>query len=161
MPQTPGQTEMLEAQLFELAPVSLWLQDLGALKARLDAWREAGMVDLRAWLRDPGHLRTCQSLIRIVRVNRSTLAIYDARDEAELFAHIPAIFDDPCQRGQSLHSVQSLMEFLVAESKEQPERPRTPLHPIAHSRVGLSAIGPCRIGCSVIASPPHVVLRTK
>ncbi|MCX4198944.1 sensor domain-containing diguanylate cyclase [Methylobacterium organophilum] len=95
MPQTPGQTEMLEAQLFELAPVSLWLQDLGALKARLDAWREAGMVDLRAWLRDPGHLRTCQSLIRIVRVNRSTLATYDARDEAELFAHIPAIFDDP------------------------------------------------------------------
>ncbi|MEH3063736.1 MAG: sensor domain-containing diguanylate cyclase [Methylobacterium radiotolerans] len=75
--------------------MSLWLQDLGALKARLDAWREAGMVDLRAWLRDPGHLRTCQSLIRIVRVNRSTLATYDARDEAELFAHIPAIFNDP------------------------------------------------------------------
>ncbi|MGT2488531.1 diguanylate cyclase [Methylobacterium oryzae CBMB20] len=95
MPQTPGQTEILEAQLFDLAPVSLWLQDLGGLKARLDAWRAAGMVDLRAWLRDPEHLRTCQSLIRIVRVNRNTLATYDARDEAELFAHIPAIFNDP------------------------------------------------------------------
>ncbi|MFH6786872.1 MULTISPECIES: GGDEF domain-containing protein [Methylobacterium] len=85
----------LEAQLFDLAPTSLWLQDLGALKAHLDAAREAGMTDLRGWLRDPGHLLACQRLIRILRVNRHTLATYEARDEAELFAHIPAIFNDP------------------------------------------------------------------
>jgi hypothetical protein len=84
-----------EAQLFDLAPTSLWLQDLGALKACLEAWRAAGMTDLRDRLRDPAHLATCQGLIRIVRVNRHTLATYEARDEAELFAHIPAIFDDP------------------------------------------------------------------
>lgn len=88
-------TEDLDIQLFELAPVSLWVQDLSALKARLEEWREAGMTDLRSWLRDPGHLLSCQTAIRIVRVNRHTLATYEARDEAELFAHIPAIFNDP------------------------------------------------------------------
>lgn len=85
----------LEAELFELAPVSLWLQDLSALKARLDAWGAAGMSDLRAWLRHPEHLLAVQMLIRVERVNRHTLRLYEARDAAELFAHIPAIFDDP------------------------------------------------------------------
>lgn len=85
----------LEAELFELAPVSLWLQDLSALKARLEAWRGEGMTDLRAWLREPAHLLAVQTLIRIERVNRHTLRLYGARDEAELFAHIPTIFDDP------------------------------------------------------------------
>ncbi|TNC10087.1 GGDEF domain-containing protein [Methylobacterium terricola] len=95
MTQTAPRGGDLEAQLFDLAPTSLWLQDLGALKAHLDAARDAGMADLRDWLRDPGHLLDCQRLIRIVRVNRHTLATYEARDEAELFAHIPAIFHDP------------------------------------------------------------------
>ncbi len=85
----------LEAGLFDLAPVSLWLQDLSALKTCLEGWRAAGMDDLRAWLRDPAHLLAVQRLIRIERVNRHTLRLYEARDEAELFAHIPAIFDDP------------------------------------------------------------------
>lgn len=93
----------LEAELFELAPVSLWLQDLSALKARLEDWRAAGMTDLRARLRDPEHLLAVQMLIRIERVNRQTLRLYEARDEAELFAHIPAIFDDP--RAESLVEV--------------------------------------------------------
>ncbi|SEP46208.1 diguanylate cyclase (GGDEF) domain-containing protein [Methylobacterium sp. ap11] len=81
--------------LFDLAPTSLWLQDLAALKACLDGWKAGGMTDLRAWLSDPDHLLACQSRIRILRVNRRTLATYEARDEAELFAHIPAIFHDP------------------------------------------------------------------
>ncbi|MGX7709324.1 diguanylate cyclase domain-containing protein [Methylobacterium sp. Gmos1] len=82
-------------QLFDLAPTSLWLQDLSALKTRLDEWAREGMTDLRAWLRDPGHLLTCQTLIRIVRINRQTLVTYEARDESELFAHIPTLFHDP------------------------------------------------------------------
>lgn len=85
----------LALQLFDLAPTSLWLQDLSALKTCLDGWAAEGMTDLRDWLRDPGHLLTCQTLIRIVRVNRRTLVTYEARDEAELFARIPALFDDP------------------------------------------------------------------
>ncbi|OAS18484.1 GGDEF domain-containing protein [Methylobacterium platani] len=95
MTQTMPPGGDLEAQLFDLAPTSLWLQDLGALKACLDGWRDAGMTDLRDHLRDPDRLLACQRLIRLVRVNRQTLATYEARDEAELFAHIPAIFNDP------------------------------------------------------------------
>lgn len=82
-------------QLFDLAPTSLWLQDLSALKTCLDGWAREGMADLRAWLRDPQHLLTCQTLISIVRINRQTLLTYEARDAAELFGHIPALFHDP------------------------------------------------------------------
>ncbi|AWB23764.1 GGDEF domain-containing protein [Methylobacterium currus] len=95
MMQTTPPGGDLAMQLFDLAPTSLWLQDLSALKTRLDGWASEGMTDLRLWLSDPEHLLTCQRLIRIVRINRQTLLTYEARDEAELFAHIPTLFHDP------------------------------------------------------------------
>ncbi|PIK74266.1 hypothetical protein CS379_03485 [Methylobacterium frigidaeris] len=95
MMQTTPPGGDLAMQLFDLAPTSLWLQDLSALKTCLDGWASEGMTDLRDWLRDPERLLTCQKLIRIVRINRQTLATYEARDEAELFAHIPTLFHDP------------------------------------------------------------------
>ncbi|AWN51581.1 GGDEF domain-containing protein [Methylobacterium sp. 17Sr1-1] len=95
MMQTTPPRGDLAMQLFDLAPTSLWLQDLSALKTCLDGWAREGMTDLRAWLRDPQRLLTCQTLIRIVRINRQTLLTYEARDAAELFGHIPALFHDP------------------------------------------------------------------
>ena len=37
-----------DAEMFDLAPVSLWLEDYSALKALFDAWRAEGVTDLRA-----------------------------------------------------------------------------------------------------------------
>ena len=37
--------------MFELAPVSLWLEDYSGLRRLFDAWRAAGISDLRAYLR--------------------------------------------------------------------------------------------------------------
>jgi hypothetical protein len=34
--------------MFELAPVSLWLEDYSALKQLLDRWRAEGVTDLQA-----------------------------------------------------------------------------------------------------------------
>jgi diguanylate cyclase (GGDEF)-like protein len=84
-----------DAMMFELAPVSLWLEDYSAVKTLFDAWREAGVRDLRAYLaEDPARIRACVTRIRIVRVNRRTLSLFEADDLARLVANLDRIFRD-------------------------------------------------------------------
>ncbi|WP_062234203.1 GGDEF domain-containing protein [Aureimonas sp. N4] len=79
--------------IFDCAPTSLWVQDLSLLKARLDQWRAGGIRDLRALLAlDAARVEELVPLVRIVSVNAETLRLYDAADEADLFAHIRVIF---------------------------------------------------------------------
>lgn len=81
--------------VFDSAPTSMWMQDLGALKTRLDEWRVAGMTDLRAWLTaDPARVEELVGLVQVVAVNAETLHMYEVADEAELFANIRVIFGD-------------------------------------------------------------------
>ena len=37
-------------EMFELAPVSLWLEDYSGLRALFERWRAEGVADLRAHL---------------------------------------------------------------------------------------------------------------
>jgi len=41
-----------DAEMFALAPVSLWLEDYSGLKQLFATWRHAGVPDLRAYLLD-------------------------------------------------------------------------------------------------------------
>ena len=55
-----------DSGMFDVAPVSLWLEDYSELKNMLDEWRQAGVTDLRAYLlEDPPEsrraLRGCAS----------------------------------------------------------------------------------------------------
>ena len=44
-----------DADMFELAPVSLWLEDFSAVREQFERWRAAGVADLRAFLAEnPG-----------------------------------------------------------------------------------------------------------
>ena len=38
-----------DTEMFDLAPVSLWLEDYSRIKRQFDAWRRAGVTDLRAY----------------------------------------------------------------------------------------------------------------
>jgi PAS domain-containing protein len=79
--------------IFDLAPVSLWLEDYSGLKVQLDAWRRDGVTDLRAFLAaDPERVRACASLIRVIDVNRRTLELYEAPDKFRLLAGLDRIF---------------------------------------------------------------------
>ncbi|HET9644194.1 MAG TPA: sensor domain-containing diguanylate cyclase [Burkholderiaceae bacterium] len=81
--------------MFELAPVSLWLEDYSALKGLFDKWRQRGVVDLRAWLREqPEALAECSRCIRVLRVNRHTLQLYGAQDQDELVARLDEVLRD-------------------------------------------------------------------
>ena len=84
-----------EATAFDLAPVSLWLEDYGALKLLFETWRAEGVTDLRAHLlADLSRIDACKRLIRVLKVNRRTLELYEASDEIHLFARIEEVFRD-------------------------------------------------------------------
>ncbi len=81
--------------MFELAPVSLWLEDFSGLKALLDRWREEGVTDLRHYLEeDADRVRQCMASLRVLRVNQRTLELFAAPDQATLVARLGDIFRD-------------------------------------------------------------------
>lgn len=81
--------------MFELAPVSLWLEDYSALKQLFDRWRQDGVTDLRAHLQaDAARLKQCSACLKILRVNRRTLELFSAGSQAELEAGLATVFRD-------------------------------------------------------------------
>jgi len=85
--------------MFELAPVSLWLEDFSAVHALFEGWRAEGVTDLRAHLRaDPARVVACTRALVVLRVNRRTLELFDARNTAHLVANLDQVF-----RGDMLH----------------------------------------------------------
>lgn len=83
------------ADMFELAPVSLWLEDYSGLKALFGRWREDGVADLRAFLRaNPERVADCSAQLRVLKVNRRTLELFNADSSAHLVANLHQVFRD-------------------------------------------------------------------
>ncbi len=81
--------------LFELAPVSLWLEDFSALATLFQRLRAQGVTHLRAHLmQHRADLRQCAECIRVLCVNRRTLDLFGARDQDHLLANLGAVFRD-------------------------------------------------------------------
>jgi diguanylate cyclase (GGDEF)-like protein/PAS domain S-box-containing protein len=84
-----------DAKMFDLAPVSLWIEDYSAVKALFEAWRAEGVGDIRAFLAaDPDRVRQCSERIGILKVNRKTLSLFGARDLAHLTANLGQVMRD-------------------------------------------------------------------
>ena len=84
-----------DGEMFELAPVSLWLEDYSGLRALFERWRTAGVSDLRRYLRDDrARVAECSRELRVVKVNRRTLELYEATDAQHLIAHLDRVFRD-------------------------------------------------------------------
>lgn len=85
----------LYAEMFELAPVSLWLEDYSALKRLFERWRAEGVSDLRAHLHeDRARVGECSRCLQVLRVNRRTLQLYGAQSQDELITNLDAVFRD-------------------------------------------------------------------
>lgn len=81
--------------IFDLAPVSLWLEDYSGVKALFDAWRRAGVTSLREHLTGhPERVKECSSRIRLLQVNRKTLSLFGAKDFDHLVANLDKVFRD-------------------------------------------------------------------
>ena len=84
-----------DTEMFDLAPVSLWLEDYSRIKHQFDAWRRAGVTDLRAYLRgDRSRVKACSDLIRVIKVNRKTLSLFEANDLPHLVENLGRILRD-------------------------------------------------------------------
>ncbi len=67
-----------DASMFELAPVSLWLEDYSGLKTLFEEWRSAGVTDLRAYLNgDLDRVKLCANRLKVVKVNAKTLTLFE------------------------------------------------------------------------------------
>ena len=90
--QAAGSSREL-ADMFDLAPVSLWLEDYSGLKTLFGRWRADGIDDLRDFLRrNPERLADCSAQLKVLKVNRRTLELYDAENAAQLVANLHQVF---------------------------------------------------------------------
>jgi diguanylate cyclase (GGDEF)-like protein len=81
------------AEMFDLAPVSLWLEDYSGLRNLFDSWREAGVEDLGHYLRsDVARVQACSDQIRVIKVNQKTLSLFEANDLPHLVANLGQVF---------------------------------------------------------------------
>jgi len=99
-----------DAQMFESAPISLWLEDYSALKILFGQWRTQGVTDLAAHLgQDPAHMKQCAASLKVLKVNRKTLQVFGAGSQEELVARLPEVFRDD-MLGQMLPELAALWE---------------------------------------------------
>ena len=79
--------------MFDLAPVSLWLEDFSGLHQLFDRWHSEGVEDLGAHLRaEPSRIAECMGMLQVLRVNDTTLKLFAASTQAELVANLGTIF---------------------------------------------------------------------
>ncbi|MBH0238749.1 sensor domain-containing diguanylate cyclase [Methylobrevis albus] len=82
-----------DAEMFELAPVALWLEDYSGVRELLDGWRAEGVKDLRAFLaEDSSRVAACSARIRLIKVNRRTLSLFGADSLDHLVASLDKVF---------------------------------------------------------------------
>jgi diguanylate cyclase (GGDEF)-like protein len=92
---TPDTQRRDDLEMFERAPVALWVEDFSGVKAQFKVWRAAGVTDLRGFLQaDLSRVATCAGRIKLLRVNRKTLTLFEAQDLADLTRNLHRVFRD-------------------------------------------------------------------
>jgi diguanylate cyclase (GGDEF)-like protein len=88
-------TSELSQAMFDLAPVSLWLEDYSRLKTLFGSWRQQGVKDLRALFRaEPSRVRDCADHIEVLAVNAKTHELFGSDSLADLVTNLSQVFRD-------------------------------------------------------------------
>ncbi len=83
------------SDIFNLAPIAMWIEDFSEVNAVFDRWRSEGVTDIRSFLRqDTSRVSECSRLIRVEEVNTKTLELFEARDIEHLRENISSVFRD-------------------------------------------------------------------
>jgi nitrogen-specific signal transduction histidine kinase len=91
-------SELRYRALFENSPISLWEEDFSRLKSHFDQLKKDGVEDFSRYFSDhPEEITRCIRMVRIVDVNRSTLALYEAVSKKELLGSIHRILPQTAQ----------------------------------------------------------------
>src|ERR1700759_4104563 len=84
-----------DAKMFDLAPVSLWIEDYSAVKALFAEWQGVGVTDIKAFLpTNPERGGQGSGTLRILQVKRKTLSLFGARDLDHLMANLGQVIRD-------------------------------------------------------------------
>ena len=84
-----------DSAMFDLAPVSLWIEDFSDVKALFQQWQEQGVDDMETFLlANPERVRQCSQSIRIIKVNQKTLSMFGARDLNHLMVSLGLVMRD-------------------------------------------------------------------
>lgn len=88
-------SDAFQNDIFELAPVPMWIEDLSGVKALFDSWRSEGVEDIIAFLEeDMERVVACSRQIRVIDVNAKTLELYEADSREHLVANLAKVFRD-------------------------------------------------------------------
>lgn len=81
--------------LFDDSPMALWEEDFSAVKLKLDALRDEGIKDFRAYFAlHPQGVMECASLVKIVDVNKAALKLFGIKVKADLLQNLGRFIDD-------------------------------------------------------------------
>lgn len=87
------ESERRHRSMFDDSPISLWMEDFSLALKRIRELRDAGVRDFARYFKDhPGEVRHCASLVKIVDVNRATLALYEAESKDQLLRDLTPLF---------------------------------------------------------------------
>ena len=106
--------------IFQHSAVSLWEEDISALRAALDELRGRGVLDLRRYLEEhPEFVTEAARMITVIDVNEATLALYEVTDRRVLMGPLDQTLDlqDPVTRASLRDDV-----LLIAEGRTGAER---------------------------------------
>jgi diguanylate cyclase (GGDEF)-like protein len=106
-------TDMFQNQVFQLAPIAMWLEDFSEVQTLFDTWRSEGVTDISAYLaEDPARVFACAHRIRVIAVNAKTLELFEADSQDHLVANLGQIF-----RGEMVSShVHELLDLWEGRS---------------------------------------------
>ncbi|HUZ18213.1 MAG TPA: PAS domain S-box protein, partial [Spirochaetia bacterium] len=106
--------------IFDRSAIPLWVEDISALRLKLEQLRSRGVTDIRRYAADhPELVRIAAEAIRVVDVNDASLALYGAQSKTELLGPLTATLD----REES-QTIEGLTEDLCAiyEGREHTAR---------------------------------------
>jgi diguanylate cyclase (GGDEF)-like protein len=84
---------IIDDATFDLVPVSLWIEDYSGLQTLFKTWRADGVVDLAAHLAaSRARVMQCAAQVRILKVNRRTLELFEAESLDSLTVGLDRVF---------------------------------------------------------------------
>lgn len=87
--QARSESEARYRELFENSPISLWEQDFSGVKRAIEALRQQGISDFRAYFEQHTEAVTaCLAQVKLLSFNRASLELYGAHDRDELLASL-------------------------------------------------------------------------
>ncbi len=89
------QSEQHARSLFNLSPVSLWVEDFSGVKRLMDEVRNSGIRDFRVFMSVHSDFVTrCMEQIKVLDVNQHTLDMFGATHKDELLSKLDSVFRD-------------------------------------------------------------------